>query len=342
MSTLLNKLESKLPHEESHKLRRENAELRHQLSEALDRMERNQRVTSLFDASVARRIEIPDWTVKPTARKAHQVIPSVSFADWHFDEDVSRPQVNGLNAYNRQIALKRLERYFNQIRVICRDYVKGVEFPGVHINMLGDNFSGNIHEELRETNEDTILGSLYFWLEPVASGIRMLVEEFGKAHICAVVGNHGRNSRKPIAKNRVRDNFDWLFASLLKREFDLRGEKRITWAISESHKLPFTIYDTKFIASHGDEAKGGSGIAGLLSPLMIAAARLKRNFDFDYWTIGHWHQQSAFKNVRVSGSGKGYDEYAFVSQFEFQPPQQDLFFVAPKRGITASWPVFLE
>jgi len=103
--------------------------------------------------------------------------------------------------------------------------------------------------------------------------LKMLADEFNKVTVVSVVGNHGRNSIKPISKNRVRDNFDWLFSSMLKRQFDKAGDKRFNWIIAEGHKQPFQVYGTKFIASHGDEAHGGSGIASLLSPLMIQATK---------------------------------------------------------------------
>ena len=43
-----------------------------------------------------------------------------------------------------------------------------------------------------------------------------------------------------------------------------------------------------------------------------------------------------------SGTGKGYDEFASIRNFDFQEPQQDFFLVAPERGVIASWPIFVE
>lgn len=328
--------------QEEHRLKRENANLRHQLKEAMERHDRSLKADSLFERATQSDVLMPEWSVRKQSSKKHQIIPVHLLSDFHFDEVVELSQTNGKNEYNRKIAERRLKRNFMKVGEVCRDYVKGFHYPGIVVAMLGDNFSGNIHEELKCTNEDTILGSLYHWLEPMGAGLKMLADEFGKVTVVSVVGNHGRNSIKPISKNRVRDNFDWLFSALLKRQFDQAGDKRFTWIIAEGHKQPFSVFDTKFLASHGDEAHGGSGIASLLSPLMIQAAKLKRLHDYDYWLIGHWHQLAAFKNVRVNGAGKGFDEYATIKSFEYQVPQQDLFFVSPEHGITASWPIFLE
>jgi hypothetical protein len=42
----------------------------------------------------------------------------------------------------------------------------------------------------------------------------------------------------------------------------------------------------------------------------------------------------------VNGTMKGYDEYAFVSNFSYEPPQQALAVVAPDKGITIQAPIF--
>ena len=134
---------------------------------------------------------------------------------------------------------------------------------------MGDIFSGNIHEELIQTNEDTILGSLDHWADLLAAVIEGAVDEFGHVHFAGVVGNHGRNTRKPRAKLRVRDNFDWFLYRMLARHF--AKDSRVTFQIPESADCNVKIYNTNYRLSHGDQFRGGSGIAGMLSPLMLGS-----------------------------------------------------------------------
>ncbi len=329
-----------LPPAEEHRLKRENAALRAQLADALDQHARDEASAGLLNRALNLPAQIPAWTARPPAGKARSVIPVALFSDWHLDEVVDPKQVNGRNGYDRAIAERRLRRYFDQLIIICRDYLKGFHYPGIVFPMLGDNFSGHIHEELARTNADTTLGSLNHWLGPVAAGLRLLADEFGQVFVPVVVGNHGRNSPKPIAKMRVRDNFDWLFGKFLARQ--LEGDRRIRFLIGESHKQAVSVFDTRLLLSHGDECKGGSGIAGMLSPQLIAYARMKKQFEFDLWCLGHWHQRGAYRGIRVNGTGKGFDEYSAVMNFDYQVPQQDLFFVAPERGVIADMPVFCQ
>jgi hypothetical protein len=325
---------------EEHRLKRETRDLREQLKDALNKLEMSERLGGFLNDLASARIDTPRWTQPHRALKKHEVIPTACFSDWHLDEVVKPEQVYHRNGYDRAIAERRLRLYFENICKVARDYVKGFHYPGICFPMLGDNFSGHIHEELRNTNADVMLSSLLHWIGPVTSGLRLLADEFGHVWVPAVVGNHGRNSIKPIAKMRARDNFDWLFASLLRRE--LKDDRRFSWGVSEAHKFAYSLFHTRFIISHGDECKGGSGIAGMLSPQLIAAARMRKTHEFDYWLLGHWHQRGAYRGIRVNGTGKGWDEYAALLNFDFQVPQQDFFLTDPHRGIIADWPIFVE
>jgi len=325
--------------EQEHKLKRENRRLREQLEAALEQRVLNETYEAFVSDCLeqSRRAQPPAWTLARAAKRRHQVIPVTLFSDWHFDEVVRPEEVQHRNAYNREIAERRLRHYIEGVVKVAHEYVHGFHYPGIVVVMLGDVFSGNIHEELRSTNADKIMGSLLHWLDPMCSGLQLLAEAFGRVWVVSVVGNHGRNTVKPIAKQRVRDNFDWLFARLLQKVMS-RGAagRKVEWLIADSQKQPFSLYDTRFIASHGDEARGGSGIAGMLSPQLIAAARMRKTYDFDIWLLGHWHYLSAYRGIRVNGSGKGWDEYAQIANFDYQRPMQDFFLVAPHAGVIAS------
>lgn len=270
--------------------------------------------------------------------KHHQVIPVVNWSDFHLDEVVRPEEVQMKNAYNREIAMLRLKRFTSNTVKVGLDYLKGFNHDGLVVNALGDNFSGSIHEELRRTNQDSMFGSMLYWAGPVCAMLRTFADAFGKVSVNGVVGNHGRLSLKPIFKGRARDNYDWFFLQVVARE--LSGDKHITFNIPESMKLLFSLYGWRFMATHGDECKGGGGIAGMLSPQLIAYSRMKKIYDFDYWLLGHWHNLGAYRGIRVNGCGKGWDEYAMGNNFDFQPPQQDFFLVNREHGVIGSLPIF--
>lgn len=293
------------------------------------------------------RVKSPAWLAPKQLAKgqAHKAVASLLLSDLHLDEIVKPAQVEGVNAYNRKIAEMRLRRVFDKTIVIARDYLAGVDIEGMSLMLGGDIFSGNIHEELKETNEGTLLEAVDYWVDPLAAGIRMLVEHFGKVHISGVVGNHGRNTRKPAMKNRVRDNFDWLLYRILRREFTDVPE--ITWQISEAADTTVEVYRTKYLFTHGDQFRGGSGIAGMLSPLMLGHHRKsKRQMavgkSFDWMVMGHWHTYFHGRGLIVNGSTKGLDEYAYTANFDFEPPQQAFWLTTPEHGVTFTAPILAQ
>ncbi len=63
---------------------------------------------------------------------------------------------------------------------------------------------------------------------------------------------------------------------------------------------------------------------------------------YDTAILGHWHQWTVIPGVIINGSLVGYNEYAFHMNFPFSEPKQGLWLTHPTRGITVTWPVFLE
>ena len=166
--------------------------------------------SQLFTQLAGHIYKSPTWlTRKP--KKSSGVVCTI-LSDTHFDEVVKPEEIGYRNEYNRKIAVDRLKTYFQKIILLTKDYITGVNYEGCVLFLGGDIFSGDIHEELSETNEDTILASVIFWTEQITAGINLLAEHFEYVHIPCVVGNHGRRTRKPRAKLRAKDNFDWFLA----------------------------------------------------------------------------------------------------------------------------------
>jgi hypothetical protein len=320
----------------------ENARLRKDLAEALTLSEKNSTLGGLYNGLLT--AEVPDapvW-VRKVKGGAKQATPTAFLSDTHFGERVFADQVEYLNAYDRKIAEKRLKNFFHNATSLAKDYLKGLDYNGIVCPLGGDIFSGDIHEELARTNEGTIQEEILYWLGPMISGLKLLADEFGRVYVPCVVGNHPRGTKKPSHKMRVPNNFDWLFAVLLERF--LADDKRITFNVSRSADLDYPVYSTRYRLSHGDQFRGGSGIAGLLSPLMIGDARKRKRAqatgtEYDWLLLGHWHQLATFKNIIVNGSVKGYDEYAYHSNFEFEPPRQAFWLTDPVHGVTIQAPI---
>lgn len=306
-----------------------------------------QKRLGLYERLDAARLDPPTWLTPKTPSKRHVGIPSLLLTDIHWDEVVKPEQVGGINAYNRTIAEQRVRRAFERGVVLARDYLTGVAYEGFQLFLGGDLLSGIIHEELKETNEAQIMESVLSMLEPLEAGINLLAAQFGRLHIAAVVGNHGRNSKKPKAKNRAQDSFDWLVYKLIERDF--RGRTDVTVQVADAADTMVAVYQTKYLLTHGDQFAGGSGISGLLAPLMLGAHRKTRRQavagqPYDVMVMGHFHQSIMFpaKGLIVGGSVVGYNEYAYLKNLEPEPPQCAFWVTTPEHGVTFPASVYVQ
>lgn len=323
-------------------LRRQRDQYARQNQQLKERIGELENVLGIVERVESSDLQPPVW-LSPSKPKSSAATLVVMLSDTHFDEVVNPDEMEGLNAYNREIAVMRLERWTQNVIKLARHYLSGVTYDGVVVILGGDIFTGDIHEELSITNEDTMIGSLLYWSEQLSASIDLLAKEFKKCHVVSVVGNHGRTTRKPRMKQRVRTNFDWLLAKMVERHFS--KDKRVTFTIPESADALIHIYEHGHLVTHGDQVSGGGGIGGIYPPIMRMRARKHQRYmatgkSFQTLWLGHWHQYISTPSMIVNGSMKGFDEYALLMGFGFEQPQQALAIVTPEKNITFQAPVF--
>lgn len=316
-------------------------DLRRDLNEARDQLHQARTIHGLLDKLDQSRVSPPAWT-RQKPRGKNRAIMTAPLTDTHFDEVVDPEQIEYLNCYNREIALLRLRKWANNVVNLGSSYLHNITIEGTIVPLLGDILSGDIHDELSNTNESTVIDSALYWSEHLAAAIELIAKTYGRVYVPCVVGNHGRRTRKPAHKNRVKDNMDYLVYSLLARHY--HGSEQITIDVSPSADIDYPVYGTVYRATHGDQFKGGSGIAAALSPMMLGDSRKRKKASiarrpYDYLMMGHWHVNHDFKGIIACPSLKGYDEYAHHSNFEPSPPGGYLWLDDPQKGRTIRAPV---
>jgi hypothetical protein len=226
-------------------------------------------------------------------------------------------------------------------------------YPGIVIALNGDIFSGDIHEELRETNEGSVQQSFLEAQEEMIAALTMIADKFKKVLVVGTVGNHGRTTMKVRHKARVYTSYEWNLYHQLERWFLARRDKRVRFLIPGETDAHFTVLGHRFHQTHGDSlgVKGGDGIIGAIGPIARGAVKVGRSEaqigrDFDTLLLGHWHTyipRGEAAPVIVNGALKGYDEYARLAlRVPYARPSQALWFVHEKYGITAQWQVYLD
>lgn len=287
----------------------------------------------------------PDWLKGAAKPKQTTGTAVLLLSDIHFDEVVRPEQIGNCNRYDRDTAVRRLRNTFRNTVVLLKGHLSKPKYDGVVCALGGDLLSGNIHEELVETNAATINQSMLALEEVLIEGIGGLADEFGKVFVPCVTGNHGRMHKKPRAKNRAFDNFEWSVYQRLIRYF--RSDKRITFDVPDGPDAMFSVYKRRYCLTHGDQFRGGGGIGGVMVPILrgVSKKQMKQQAigdAFDLVMMGHWHQYIHASGLVINGSVKGYDEYASQNNFGFEPPQQALFVEHPEVGVTFRMPILCD
>jgi hypothetical protein len=292
----------------------------------------------------------PAWTVEH-ARVGKGISPEVPvalWADWHIGEVVQAAEINGYNRYDMRTAEERVRRLVDStIRLAKSKHIAG-QYPGAVVCLTGDFVSGGLHPELLKTDEQPILACVVRTEEILMWALGRMADEFGKLYIPCVAGNHGRNTAKPEFKQYYLKNFDWLIYRHLARDF--AGDPRFHFDIRPSNDVSFSVYGMRYLLVHGDMlgVRGGDGIIGSAGP--IIRGEVKRSGQaaalgtpFDKLLMGHWHQRLWLPRATVSGTLKGFDEYARL-QLGAKPdrPTQPLWFVHPSHGETAHWDIYCD
>ncbi len=296
--------------------------------------------------------EPPKWLTKKRPAGLPGV-PMALWSDWHWGERVFSEQVGGVNEFDRSIAKARLRRLVDTTLDLTLHHMVNPTYPGIVICLGGDMISGNIHEELRETNDGTIQQTLIELQDQIAAALTTIADTgaFPKIYVPCVVGNHGRMKIKPHAKNRTFESFEWNLYQQLERHFI--NDKRFKFFIPGETDAHFTVLGHRFLLTHGDTlgVRGGDGIIGAIGPIARGSFKVGRSEaqigrDFDTLLMGHWHTyipRGEAAPVIVNGTLKGYDEYArLFLRVPYSRPSQALWFVHQKHGITAQWQIFLD
>jgi len=293
----------------------------------------------------------PGWLAKGNGKAEKHRATLVAFcSDLHAGEVVRAEEMGGYNAYNLRIADLRLQRFFTKTIELARTYFAGVTYDGIVLALGGDMVSGDIHDELEQTNELSVLDTT-LWVAPrLVAGIERLAEEFGAVHVVSAPGNHGRDSKKPRHKGRSAHNADTHIARMAAMFFSSSNPSApVTFDIPESFDVPFSVYDWRFNMEHGDNMKfTGTAEIGALGPVKRGTLRKanqhqQEGHPFDVNLVGHFHQYvpATGQGFVMNGSLKGFDEYARSWHLKPEPPQQALMVVSPEHGPTTQAPVLV-
>lgn len=280
-------------------------------------------------------LNIPQWVVNTKKDENHN-IPVLFISDIHYGENINPNSIDEINCYNKDVANKRIERMTSRVIRKLKDHNEN--YPGIVLCRGGDFISGDIHKELKETND---LPALPATTELAAQEIRM-IEHFKKAFknvwIISVFGNHGRNVEKPQSKLNYEHSYDVITTMFIEKHFE--DDENVSFYTPKSGDAYFNIFDHTFLLTHGDRigSRGGKGFIGVSATIARGQHKVRQSYaqikkPIDYLLIGHFHSPIQLEHTLANGCLVGYSEFARDLRIEPEEASQTLFMVNPKYGV---------
>ena len=110
------------------KARTEASVLKAQVRELEADLDQAEMRSQLFTQLAGHTYKSPKW-LTTTPKKSSGVVCTI-LSDTHFDEVVRPEEIGYRNEYNREIAVARLETYFQKIILLTKDYITGINYEG--------------------------------------------------------------------------------------------------------------------------------------------------------------------------------------------------------------------
>ena len=297
-------------------------------------------------------------TKKVTAKKkaTHPQTMVCPLSDTHVGDRVLIEEMNGLNQYNIDIFGRRLYGWTSQIIDLAELRRNYVEIPHLVVPMLGDMISGDIHDELARTNIDNCMNQMIIGAYMISQALIRLSGEFEDVYVPAVVGNHGRMTKRVPGKDR---NMDWDYMLYQWVASFCKNQPNIKFHIPKS---PFTIFPAaghNILIMHGDSVPGGGSSASMMGVVhkMRTVLQFKETAAveqlpadlvesrFEATMMGHFHRVDEFDvgtgQIFVVGTMKGGDEYATNRIHLLTEPKQIATYWHPVYGYIGKEIIYL-
>lgn len=274
-------------------------------------------------------IKTPASRVKSGKRTA---TPMFLLSDLHFGERVTRAESLGQNEYDLTIAATRMRKCWDNMLWLRADMARTQSCDDTYIGLNGDIVSGDIHDELKETNDgglgdqtDAAFAALYPGI------IEMADATPGLCHVVCIGGNHGRLTHKQHIKNGTQHSAEHLGVYGPLRKVIGAGKKgNIVWHIPAAERYLFDVHGRRVSQQHGTMIRSQGGIGGTLVPM---TRWVTRTADADLFLFGHFHEADAYGRIIKNGALIGESGYTKWLGVESRPPEQVAFVIDADAGV---------
>ena len=279
-------------------------------------------------------ISLPKVYVDPlsSTKNSSSTTAVMQISDAHMGGVQMVDEIEGFNEFNSQICERRQLKY-------AEDFIKWV---GMHrtsykidecaVLVTGDLISGDIHDELKITNEFPVTVQVCKAAEVLTKQIAILSPYFKKVTVHFIVAdNHARLTKKPQAKEEGKNSMNYLVGMMA--EAYLKAHENVEFNVYPMFEKVIHVEKLQYLICHGHGIMGWMGIpwysierkvnkesSSRLQVIMREVERAK-DVGFHKYIFGHYHTPFDSQMYACCGSVSGTDAYDHKNARYARPSQ---------------------
>lgn len=259
----------------------------------------------------------------------------VQLTDWHIGQTTPEDLVEGFNAFNWDIAQRRVEKFAGQLFKYTQVLRSGYTVSDCVILCTGDYISGDIHDGLVRTNEFQAPKQAVLAGRLVSAFAQTMASFFPRVRVEFIApGNHDRLTRKPQVQAGGENSWGFVVGSIA--EDLLAEQKNVRFNLYTSMQEIIDVAGRRYLCGHGDGILGTWGIPfyGIdrkVSRESKARMNMPEERRFHKIVIGHFHTGLDHPDWFVGGSLSGTDEFDHKCG-RHCPAHQTSWVVHPEHG----------
>ena len=273
-----------------------------------------------------------------------ETIPVLLCSDWHCEEPVHPRTVLGANEFSLEIAHESITTLTKTALRLINLKRAGTKINKMVLWLGGDFITGHIHDENKSLCTLPPVEAIMWAEDRIYSMIEFFLQngDFEQIVIPCSCGNHARTTQRKNIAQQSQTSYEWGMYNHLSREY--KNNPRIKFVLNPGLFCTVELFEQyKLRLHHGDAIRYKDGVGGLTIPLNKRIAKWNENGREVYMDcMGHWHTYMPGRKAIVNGSVIGYNAFAQECGFAVEPPEQTLFFVEKKHGLTSIEPIFVR
>lgn len=257
---------------------------------------------SIASVAPSLRFKNEKWRGDNSFKKNHEATEVLHISDWHIGEV---DNIGGFNRFNYNIACERVKTLTNKVLSWTKMHRSMYKVDELVVIATGDMISGEIHDELRRTNEFPAPEQCVKAAMLISKMVNELSSSFKKVRVEYIVAdNHSRTTKK-IEFAPGTNSYNYIVGTMAK--ILLRDNPTVEFNVYPEIQHVIKVEGLQYLITHGNSIRGG--FAGIpyygMNRKLGAEALIRMNMEedchFNRIVMGHYHTPFLNNGIEMTG-----------------------------------------